>query len=126
MDNVKKFIEMLEKDNTLLEQFIQCNDGNEEQMLKRLVAVARDAGYEFNETELDQALETYTVSLEESDELDDAHLEAVAGGRMQPYWDALTEYHFTHCLQSHRRGCNPKEELDFLKWRDSIQRRRNE
>lgn len=72
--NVKAFIEKFNSDETFRSQISQAATGPE------WLAVAREAGFEFDQEELQQVLQDAAAQAGDEDELSEDQLEGVAGG----------------------------------------------
>ncbi len=71
-ENMKKFLELVSKDENLKQRMQVCNDMEPEKAIQAGIALAKELGIDLSEADL--------VKNESGDELNDDELDAVAGG----------------------------------------------
>ena len=71
-ENLKKFLELVSKDETLKKKVLDCNEMEKEDAIRASIALAKEVGIELSEAD-------FSVK-ETGKELLDDEMEAVAGG----------------------------------------------
>ena len=72
-ENLKKFLEMISKDETLKQKVLACKDLEKDDEVRSVVALAKEMGIELTEADI-------IVEKEAEDELSEDELTAVVGG----------------------------------------------
>ena len=72
-ENMKKFLEMISKDETLKQKVLACKDLEKDDVVRSVIALAKEMGIELTEADI-------IVEKEADGELAEEELTAVAGG----------------------------------------------
>lgn len=80
IDNVKMFFKKIGEDQELLDKVKGLHDEHQENLRASLVKLGADAGYPFDTEDLERFRQEIMADTGLNEELDDAQLEAVAGG----------------------------------------------
>ncbi|MGN0154816.1 MAG: Nif11-like leader peptide family RiPP precursor [Lachnospiraceae bacterium] len=71
-ENLKKFLELVSKDETLKQKVLACNEMEKEDAIRTSIALAKEVGIELTETDF--------AKKESDSEMSDDELDAVVGG----------------------------------------------
>ena len=72
-ENLKKFLEMISKDETLKQKVLACKDLEKDDVVRSVIAIAKEMGIELTEADI-------IAEKEAKDELAEDELTAVVGG----------------------------------------------
>ncbi len=80
MENIKLFFEKIQADAKLQEKLKALQEKTQEETVDAVVALAKESGYEVTREDLMEYMKAAGKAVNENAELEDAELDAVAGG----------------------------------------------
>lgn len=80
-ENVKLFLQKVSEDVQLQQKVKGLYAENQENIQESIVKLGIENGYDFSKEDMQQLAQETAAALQQNGELDDAQLEAVAGGR---------------------------------------------
>ena len=89
-DNVELFLHKVNEDVKLQEKIKHLYAENQENMQASLIKLGADAGYHFSKEDLERFNQEMVPNKKQNGELDEAQLEAVAGGNNDEHWIILS------------------------------------
>lgn len=112
VENVKQFLLKVQEDKEVQTRLASLHATSQEEIMKGLIDLAAELGYSFNETDLQRMIAEVSSNMEQTTELEEKELEAIAGGRTEK-WIAVS-------IVSARIGCLSSLINDMLSGTDAI------